>query len=240
MFLSLLGFSTTEQRFLCGVFVGRFMLHCGVFMTFLFDEKRKTKYLWPPCIFEVFMVLLQTFSIELQYGVSQWGVRDVACEFIWCRNVAGESSNILCCILVLNSVPQPNWKHMSFSTVGMRVVMDSFYKLLFCGSSLATPFTSRYQIMNLLCTTLLVSEQEYELAIDWNLLWRYSVSHNVISRDTITGKTVGYWSLPQKISRETKLLSLSIESRFSAFTWENRVAVSPKSGQEYKIKTSAR
>lgn len=195
--------SMAEQQFLCGDVVGRLMLDRGVLIAFLFDEKGKTKYLWRPWVYEFFMVLLQTFSVEWQFILFYWRVGDVAQELDCYSNVACESNNVLC-ILVSNIVPKPVWKCMSLSTAGKKVVMVFFYKILICGFSLAAPFTSPYQALNLLyCTTLLVLKQECQVAIGWELLRRYIVSH--------TGTTPCGWSIAQEILKETKLLLFSVE-----------------------------
>ena len=220
--------SLAEQQFLCGDVVGRLMLDRGVLIAFLFDEKGKTKYLWRPWVYEFFMVLLQTFSVEWQFILFYWRVGDVAQELDCYSNVACESNNVLC-ILVSNIVPKPVWKCMSLSTAGKKVVMVFFYKILICGFSLAAPFTSQYQALNLLyCTTLLVLKQECEVAIGWELLRRYIVSH--------TGTTPCGWSIAQEILKETKLLLFSVEPQFSDFTWENQIVLSPKSGQRHQLK----
>ncbi|KAF2620748.1 hypothetical protein F2Q68_00041555 [Brassica cretica] len=157
--------SMAEQQFLCGDVVGRLMLDRGVLIAFLFNEKGKTKYLWRPWVYEFFMVLLQTFSVEWQFILFYWRVGDVAQELDCYSNGACESNNVLC-ILVSNIVPKPVWKCMSLSTAGKKVVMVFSYKILICGFSLAAPFTSPYQALNLLyCTTLLVLKQECEVAI---------------------------------------------------------------------------
>ncbi|WZZ81816.1 hypothetical protein YC2023_102388 [Brassica napus] len=190
--------SMAEQQFLCGDVVGRLMLDRGVLIAFLFNEKGKTKYLWRPWVYEFFMVLLQTFSVEWQFILFYWRVGDVAQELDCYSNGACESNNVLC-ILVSNIVPKPVWKCMSLSTAGKKVVMVFSYKILICGFSLAAPFTSPYQALNLLyCTTLLVLKQECEVAIGWELLRRYIVSH--------TGTTPCGWSIAQEILKETKLL----------------------------------
>ncbi|KAG2304531.1 hypothetical protein Bca52824_033182 [Brassica carinata] len=70
--------SMVEERFLCDdAVIGRRMWECGVLMA-LRDEKGKTKYLWPPWVSELFVVLLQTFSIELHFGFFHWRVGDVS------------------------------------------------------------------------------------------------------------------------------------------------------------------
>ena len=53
--------------------------------------------------------------------------------------------------MVSDSVPKPDWKHMSLSTVGMKFLMETLYKLLFYGFSLATTLTSIYHTMDLFC-----------------------------------------------------------------------------------------
>lgn len=121
-----------KQIFLCGDVVGRRKLDCGVLMDFLFDKREKAECLWPSWVYELFTALIQTFSSGLQCVFFNWRVGIVACEFASYNKVACGSNKMFCnVILVSSSVPEPKWKQMTLSTVGIKIVMKFFYKLLF-------------------------------------------------------------------------------------------------------------
>ncbi|KAG5376445.1 hypothetical protein IGI04_041041 [Brassica rapa subsp. trilocularis] len=232
--ISLVRRSMTEQRFLCVVFGGRKMLHCGVLMDLLLGENGKTKHLWAPWVLEFFMGLLQFVPVELECGFSQWRFGDVGCEFLCCTNVSCASRKMFCSILVLVRLPQPYGKHVSLSTVSMKVVLDYFHKHVFCDFSFATPFTSRCHTMGLFCcSTLLGLERECELATGWDFLWGFMVSYS-------TGTTACNWSTSHAISRESKLFLLPMDPLSGDFMSEYGVVLRPKSGHKHKIKADAR
>lgn len=81
---------------------------------------------------------LSSLLVFFMWSQLSWSV-DFPCGYLEMLHVS------LFAVLSLNDVLLHYGKNVALSTVGTKVVMDSFYKHVFCDFSFATPFTSRYQ-----------------------------------------------------------------------------------------------